>query len=264
MPPRRPDLLAEAIGRLLEDPGLRARMGHAARARAEERFDERRVAATVVGATRRLLVRAGRLPPERTSAVRVVPARPPDAGRMAALHRRSMPAAFLPRLGAGFLRQFYLAAIGDPDAVAVVAERDGAFEGFATATPSIRAFSRRFATGRGALAAALAAPRLARPSMLRRVRETVSYGNGRTDLPEAELLSIAVEDSARGRGVGRALDAAVRQGLAARGVSRFKAVVGADYVEANRFYAALGYRPIGETSVHDGVHSRIWVGACRS
>ena len=192
------------------------------------------------------------------------PARPSDADRMAALHRRSMPAAFLPRLGPGFLRQFYLAAIADPDAVALVAERDGAFGGFATATPSIRAFTRRFATGRGALAAALAAPRLARPSMLRRVRETVSYGNGRTDLPEAELLSIAVEDAARGRGIGRALDAAVREALGARGVTRFKAVVGADYVEANRFYAALGYRPIGETSVHDGVPSRIWVGACRS
>ena len=43
----------------LQDPTLRRRMGDAARARAEERFDERRVAATVVGVTRSLVGRPG-------------------------------------------------------------------------------------------------------------------------------------------------------------------------------------------------------------
>jgi glycosyltransferase involved in cell wall biosynthesis/ribosomal protein S18 acetylase RimI-like enzyme len=264
VPPRRPDLLAGAIVKLLEDSVLRARMGEAARARAEERFDERRVAATVVGATRRLLVRAGRLSPRADAEARVRPARPRDAGAMAALHRTSMPTAFLPQLGDGFLRQLYLTAIDDPSTVALVAERDGAFEGFATAACSLRAFYRRFAGRRGVIAAALAGPRLARPSVIRRARETAAYGNGLLDLPDAELLSIAVTETARGRGVGRALEAEVRRGLAEREVSRFKVIVGADNVDANGFYASCGYRAAGEMSVHDGVSSRVWVASCRS
>jgi glycosyltransferase involved in cell wall biosynthesis/ribosomal protein S18 acetylase RimI-like enzyme len=264
VPPRRADLLTEAIGKLLGDPGLRQRMGAAARARAEERFDERRVVTTVVGATRRLLVRAGRLDPRPAAEVRVRPARPEEAAAMARLHRRSMPTAFLPRLGDGFLRQLYRTAIEDPKTVALVAERDGAFAGFAMATPSVRGFYRRFATRRGALAAALASPRLARPSVIRRARETAAYGNGRLDLPEAELLSIAVAETARGRGVGRALEAEIREGLGDKGVSRFKVIVGADNVAANKFYAACGYSIAGETAVHEGVSSRIWVTTCPS
>ncbi|HUP18642.1 MAG TPA: GNAT family N-acetyltransferase, partial [Gemmatimonadota bacterium] len=259
-----PDLLATAIGNLLEDPRLRARMGEAARERAEERFDERRVAATVVGATRRLLVWAGRLSPRADASVTLRPARPADASAMATLHRRSMPTAFLPQLGDGFLRQLYLAAMEDPNTVAVVAERDGAFEGFGTATSSLRNFYRRFAIRRGVLAMALAGPRLARPSVIRRVRETAAYGNGRSELPDAELLSIAVAESSRGRGVGRALESEVRDGLSERGVSQFKVIVGANNVDANKFYASCGYRAAGETAVHDGASSRVWVATCRS
>src|SRR5207344_276092 len=54
-PVRDPGRLAEAMIGLLEDPDLRRIMGSAARSRAVERFDERRIARVVVGATRKLL-----------------------------------------------------------------------------------------------------------------------------------------------------------------------------------------------------------------
>jgi glycosyltransferase involved in cell wall biosynthesis len=54
LPVRSPVALAAAIARLLDDPDLRLRMGRAARARAEERFDEARVARTIVLATEML------------------------------------------------------------------------------------------------------------------------------------------------------------------------------------------------------------------
>ena len=259
VPPRRPDLLAQAIGRLLEDPALRVRMGEAARARAEDRFDERRVTATIVGATRRLLVESRRLAPREDVEVRVRPARPRDAGAMAALHRRSTPTAFLPRLGDGFLRQLYLAVIHDPSSIALVAERDGALEGFTAATVSVRAFYQRFATRRGVFAAALAAPRLVNPSVIRRAWETAGYGYGRLGLPDAELLSIAVREGSRRRGVAHALEARARESLGERGVSCFKVVVGTENVDANRFYASCGYVPAAQPAVHDGVSSRVWI-----
>ncbi|HEX5938370.1 MAG TPA: GNAT family N-acetyltransferase, partial [Actinomycetota bacterium] len=264
VPVRRPDRLAAAIEGLLADGDLRARMGSAARRRAEDRFDERRVVAAVVGATRHLLVRAGRLEPRVDEDVRIRSAAPRDVPAMARLHRRSMPTAFLPELGDGFLRQLYRVAIDDDDTVAMVAEREGALAGLAVATPSVRRFYRRFALRRGVLAASLAAPRLARPSVRRRAWETARYGNGATDLPAAELLSIAVDRSVRGRGVGTMLDAAIREGLSDRGVPRCKAVVGADNVAADRFYERRGYAHVADTSVHAGVRSHVWVASCPS
>jgi len=49
VPPDRPDLIAQQVSRLLDDPGLRAHMGDAGRRRAEERFDLRTYAAQVAG-----------------------------------------------------------------------------------------------------------------------------------------------------------------------------------------------------------------------
>jgi ribosomal protein S18 acetylase RimI-like enzyme len=264
VPVRRPDRLAAAIERLLGDGDLRTRMGNAARRRAEDRFDERRVVAAVVGATRHLLVRAGRLEPRADADVRIRLAARRDVPAMARLHRRSMPTAFLPELGDGFLRQLYRMAIDDDDTVAMVAECEGAVAGLAVATPSVRRFYRRFTLRRGVLAASLAAPHLARPSVRARAWETARYGSGAADLPPAELLSIAVDRSIRGRGVGAMLDAAIRVGLSDKGVPRCKAVVGADNVAADRFYERRGYAHVADTSVHAGVRSHVWVASCPS
>jgi len=57
VPPRDPARLAAAIARLVVDPELRQRLGRAARARALERFDERRVIEVVLEEYRRLLAR---------------------------------------------------------------------------------------------------------------------------------------------------------------------------------------------------------------
>ncbi len=65
VPVRDPVRLADTVMRLLQDPALRRRMGAAARRRAEERFDERRVAQMVVGATRVLLGTSNRRPSNR-------------------------------------------------------------------------------------------------------------------------------------------------------------------------------------------------------
>jgi glycosyltransferase involved in cell wall biosynthesis len=64
--PRDTTALTAAIARLVADPDLRTSMGKAARLRAEERFDERRVADTVVEAYSRLLHRRRAVPAART------------------------------------------------------------------------------------------------------------------------------------------------------------------------------------------------------
>ncbi|HSK37479.1 MAG TPA: GNAT family N-acetyltransferase, partial [Actinomycetota bacterium] len=129
-------------------------------------------------------------------------------------------------------------------------------------------FYRRFARAHGPAAALAAAPRLVRPSVARRLLETVRYpaqaGEPAASLPDAELLAIAVAPAARVGGTGRALADGVLDGLAARGAGQVKVVVGAANHGANRFYARVGFEPAGQLSVHQGTPSNVWIRSCPS
>ncbi|HET9291649.1 MAG TPA: GNAT family N-acetyltransferase, partial [Actinomycetes bacterium] len=267
VPPRDPGALARAIAHLAADPALRRRLGQAARSRALERFSEAQVAERVVGHYRRL-ARA----PAGPGPVVVRPARVGDAAAMARLHADGMPEAFLPTLGPRFLARLYRALATDPEAVALVAEGVDGVVGFAAGVPSVGGFYRRFARGHGPAAALAAAPRLVRPSVARRLLETVRYpatevngnGDGNGRLPDAELLSIAVAPGFRAGGTGRALADGVLTGLAGRGVDDIKVVVGAANQGANRFYAKVGFSHAGHLTVHQGTPSNVWIRSCRS
>jgi glycosyltransferase involved in cell wall biosynthesis/ribosomal protein S18 acetylase RimI-like enzyme len=265
VPPRDPGALAAAISRLAADPALRERLAAAARRRAQERFSEKDVAERVVAHYRRL---AGAPTGGATTGLVVIrPASGADATAMARLHADGMPEAFLPTLGPRFLARLYRALAADPDAVALVAEGVDGVVGFAAGVPSVGGFYRRFARGHGPAAALAAAPRLVRPSVARRLLETVRYpaaGNGNGPLPDAELLSIAVAPGWRAGGTGRALADGVLDGLAGRGVDDIKVVVGAANQGANRFYAKVGFREAGQLTVHQGTPSNVWIRSCRS
>jgi glycosyltransferase involved in cell wall biosynthesis/ribosomal protein S18 acetylase RimI-like enzyme len=285
VPPRDPGALVTAISRLAGDPALRARLADAARRRAQERFSEEAVAEKVAGAYRRLLgsrIQAGARVDSRhrhSSApvprsgltpelVVIRPARAEDAAAIARLHTDGMPDAFLPTLGRRFLHRLYRALAGDPRAVALVAETPQGVVGFAAGVVSVGDFYRRFAVRHGPAAAVAAAPRLVRPSVIRRLLETVSYpaqtATPAARLPDAELLAIAVTREARAGGTGRALADGVLDGLARRGAGEVKVVVGAANVGANRFYARVGFQPAGQLSVHQGTPSNVWIRSCHS
>jgi glycosyltransferase involved in cell wall biosynthesis/ribosomal protein S18 acetylase RimI-like enzyme len=264
VPTRDSERLAMALIHLLRDNALRAQLGKAARERAIARFDERKVVETVVERYETLLerkgLRAGRSAEYLGNNVRA--ARPDDASAMARIHREALPGAFLPSLGDRFLRRLYRALAADPEAVAVVADDGAGVVGFATGVPSVRRFYRRFLVRHGIPAAVAVAPRLARPSVVRRLRETAAYPQRSDRLPDAELLSIAVTPGQTSRGTGRALADATISALAERGATEVKVVVGADNEGANRFYSQVGFRPLGDIAVHDGATSNVWVISC--
>ncbi len=183
---------------------------------------------------------------------------------MSRLHRESMPTAFLPALGDRFLRRLYVALAQDLEAVALVAEDRRGILGFAAGVPSVRSFYRRFILRHGARASAAAIPALASPGTLQRVRESLAYPGTAKDLPDPELLSIAVVPRARSRGVGRALVEGVVEGLRERGVDELKVVVGTDNEPANAFYERVGFEHRARIAVHDGVASNVWTLRCRS
>jgi glycosyltransferase involved in cell wall biosynthesis/ribosomal protein S18 acetylase RimI-like enzyme len=263
VPRRNPERLAMALLHLLRDRALREQLGAAARVRATARFDERKVVDTVLTRYRSLLELKGLWPqPSEHAGARVRMARPDDAPTLARIHRQALPDAFLPSLGDRFLRRLYRALAADGEAVALVAEDGEGVMGFATGVPSVRRFYRRFFLRHGLPAALAVAPRIARPSVVRRLRETAVYPQRSGELPDAELLSIAVSPGRTSRGVGRALAEATIAALSEHGVTEIKVVVGADNKGANRFYSQVGFHPLGDIAIHDGAASNVWVISC--
>jgi glycosyltransferase involved in cell wall biosynthesis/ribosomal protein S18 acetylase RimI-like enzyme len=266
IPTRSPGHLAEAITLLAQDPALRATLGEAARSRALESFDERRIADLVVRSYGQLLARKGIGVPRSRSehTLRVRPALLSDVATLAMLHREALPDSFLPSLGDRFLRRLYRALVTDAEAVVIVAEDGPGVIGMASGVPSVRGFYRRFYLRHGVPAALVAAPKLFRRGAFHGARETASYPAAARALPEAELLAIAVAADRRGGGVGRQLAAQLLDRLAERGVDEIKVVVASDNEGASRFYSQLGFRPLTEMHIHEGRASDVLVFTCHS
>jgi glycosyltransferase involved in cell wall biosynthesis/ribosomal protein S18 acetylase RimI-like enzyme len=262
VPPRDPDGLTDAVSRLLREPELRRRLGEAARERALERFDERRVADTVTTVYRSLLERKGlvarTLDLEGLRDVRIRRAKLGDLSAMARLHSEVLPSAFMPMLGERFLRRLFRAHVEDPGAVAVVAERDGEVIGYAAGVLSTPSFRRRFLLRHGIPAVIAAAPRLLRSGAIRRVLENASYPEMTRGFPKAEFDLVGVR---RGTapGLGVLLGREVLVGLAERGADRVKGYVAADNRAMNAMVRRMGFRLEAQVSLHDGKPSNIWV-----
>jgi ribosomal protein S18 acetylase RimI-like enzyme len=178
-----------------------------------------------------------------------------DAATAAALHADQIGEGFLPTLGRRFLTRLYRRIVRSPRSFLFVAEEDGAALGMAAATEDVGALYREFALRDGIVAGALAAPRIVRS--WRRVWETFRYPAEHAELPAAELLAVAVAPAARGRGVGRALVAAVNDELSRRGVTAARVVTASTNRAALGLYEAAGYRRAATVQVHAGVSSEV-------
>lgn len=244
------DRLTAAVQALGSDPLRRADMARAAVSKAVERFDEREVVRIVMDSYTDVAVSKGLdWPDVSEEATAIRPAEMSDAPHLARLHLRGIETGFLSRLGRRFLTLLYRSLIGWQDAIVLVAESRRVI-GFVAGVVDTRRFYRHFLLRYGPMAMTLAAPRLLRPSVARRAWETVRYGT--TKSTPAELLSLAVDSGARGRGFGRRLGEEFLQEMPARSVSAVKLVVGADNLAAISLYESLGFARTGTVEVHAG------------
>lgn len=182
-----------------------------------------------------------------------------DTRRAAQLHADSITEGFLPRLGPRFLERLYRSVVKDDGSFLLVAENtDGTLVGMIAGTQDTRALYRRFVRRDGVRAALVAAPRVLRNAGA--VLETLRYGGSTaTDLPAAELLALAVDHTARGHGIGRALVDALTVEFARRGTTSSRVVVGAANDSALRLYRECGYHDASIVEVHRNIPSQVLV-----
>ena len=180
-----------------------------------------------------------------------------DAGRLAELHTTRIVEGFLPTLGPRFLARLYHRLVVSPDGFAVVAVRDARVIGFAAGATDLGRIYRSFVVRDGLVASLGAAPRIF--GSWRAVLETLRYPGSSDDLPEAEILSVAVDLDAAGRGIGRSLLSATLDELTRRGVRAAKVVAGADNRAAVALYTQAGFAVRKRIEVHAGTASEVLV-----
>jgi ribosomal protein S18 acetylase RimI-like enzyme len=191
--------------------------------------------------------------------VRVRSARPADVPAVAALHADRIDEGFLSSLGPAFLRRLYRRVLRRDDGFVLVAtgDADETVLGFVAGVGSVGALYRSFLLRDGLVAGLLAAPRLVRA--VPRVLETLRYPSATGDLPDAEILAVAVARTAAGAGVGRALVAAATAEFARRGTRTAKVVTTDDNASALAMYRACGFVTATGVEVHAGRASEVLV-----
>jgi ribosomal protein S18 acetylase RimI-like enzyme len=193
------------------------------------------------------------------------PATEADAATIARLHATAIHEGFLAGLGPAFLRRLYSRVVRSEHAFALVVDDAHGACGFIAVAEDLGAFYREFLLHDGAAAGAAALPAIVRHP--RHVWETLRYGvrgtahaapagNGSA---AAEVLSVAVDPSARGAGLGRALTTAAVEELRARGAASARVVTAVGNDGAIRAYEAAGFRRAGTDSVHRGVVQEVLV-----
>lgn len=187
-------------------------------------------------------------------------ARPEDVAAVAGLHADRIREGFLTSLGAAFLRRLYRRVLVSDDGFVLVATAptsDAPVIGFVAGVGSVGALYRRFILRDGLVAGTLAAPRLVRA--VPRVVETLRYPAATGDLPDAEILAVAVAADASGAGIGRTLVGAATEEFCRRGVTETKVVTTADNASALAMYRACGFVSTTGVEVHAGRASEVLV-----
>ncbi len=248
--------LVEVLQRLRDDPGERESLGSRGRAALQNKFSM----GLACAAWRRVL--HGGLDTEATDRDRYR-----QAGK---LHVENIASGFLAELGAEFMSVLYRSIDESPTGVFHVEKQEDRVVGFVAGT-----------TGKGSLLRGLLGHipstlwslrrSLLRPShVMGMIRLMVHLSRGPkkqpSDLPAAELLSIAVARDARGQGVAERLYHKLERSLVHLRVDAFKIIVGAHLNEsqrAHRFYTRMGARDVGVIEVHAGQPSTVYVAEVR-
>lgn len=196
----------------------------------------------------------------RAFSVAVTPLQVRQVAESVAVHRAALPPSFFASLGVRFLRRYHESYVCSPHGIAFAAVRDGRLCGFVVGSAAAADHSAWVVRHRGArLALAGALAMAARPRVLmrflgsragryargvhRRLRPVAPGGaaGGRPAQQPAVLAHIAVDDAARGLGVGERLARAFEQAARERGAPAVELVTLDGPAGASRFYERLGY-----------------------
>ena len=185
--------------------------------------------------------------------------------QVAELHVANINRGFLSTLGIGFVALMYRAIDECENSIFFVEEHDGRVIGFVAGATGMGPIYKRMLRYWPRLIVAML-PSMVFPRRIWRIFEIMRYGSGKPSvvLPNAELLSIAVDAEHRGQGHAEALYRRLVDYFQVRGDPAFKITVGNALAPAHKFYLRMGAVPVTEIQVHKGELSTVYVHYLRS
>ncbi len=209
------------------------------------------------------------------SNISIIPMRKEDTIHVASLHRISLPKGFLSRFNDDFLTRLYMSICEAPSSGVLVAiDRYGTCLGFVSGSSNVPRCYRSVIFKSGFYLAKYALPNLFSLSSFKFALETLMYpisahrrnwtskysksapGVGNCT---AELLSLAVDKSARNLGIGSRLIAALENAFLHWGHhGQYRVVTDAEDTGTQGFYISLGFEPVAQF-LHHGHPLRVYV-----
>jgi ribosomal protein S18 acetylase RimI-like enzyme len=180
---------------------------------------------------------------------------------VANLHAANINQGFLPSIGTRFLYELYRCIGEHPETFLITEENDGTVVGFIAGTTGKRTLPSVLLRHPFRIFMALL------PSLTdrRRIAEIIAVarhvGSDRkstTNLPRAELLSMAVDVKLRGQGCAERLFKALEAQLSRANISEFRIVAGSQLTAACRFYGKMGATEVARFELHKGTTSIIF------
>jgi ribosomal protein S18 acetylase RimI-like enzyme len=183
-----------------------------------------------------------------------------DADIAATIHAGQIGEGFLTFLGPDFLRRLYRRVARAPESFLLIVEEGTTTVGFLAGSTDVGALYRAFLWRDGPVAALACSKRILRS--WRRVIETLRHGTGGA-VEGAELLAMAVNPDARGRGAGTFLVQEFLSEIRRRRQNTAHVVVGAGNDIAVALYRKSGFEVVNRFELHAGTESLLmqWVSA---
>lgn len=185
-----------------------------------------------------------------------------DCKNIAKIHVGSLNESFLGTLGEKFLNLFYRALIEHKNSKVIVIEDDNKIIGFVSGSSDTKSFYKYFLKSKFIHAGINLLPKVVSLNTLRKILETLTYPNNEittSELPKAELLSIALTKDVLRKGLGKTLFYALADEFNKEEIYKFKITVGDNLFYANKFYQKMGCIKVAEIEVHKGEKSNIYV-----
>ena len=184
-----------------------------------------------------------------------------DCAEVAKLHERSLTESFLGTLGGDFLNLIYRSLANFEQGIFLVAEDRESAIGFITGTMKTGKFYKHFLKRNFLKVIFILSSKLFKKNVGKKILETAKYS--KKDLgflaPDAELLSMAVTEEFQGKGVAQQLFERLAGEFHKKGIHEFKIIAGNKLKKANKFYQKMGCKRMGETEVHEGDISTVYI-----
>ena len=179
------------------------------------------------------------------------------------LHKQEINQGFLSSLGDKALDLLFLHAAESKTGVLLIAKdkAEGETCGFLLGSLNTGKFYKDFLLKKSFSAFICLIPKLLSPAKIRKILETLFYPTKKNmqNLPDAELLDIAISKERQGTGLAQHLFAEFSNILSKLSIEEFKITTGESLVRAQRFYETLGAKRVKTIEVHRGQKTIVYI-----